>query len=84
MATLHLCDGWRLSEDGRLQWILQRERPKANDERDRCRLRRLKIAPGLLRPGRPRRAADARGGVRGWRPSPSPSECLHQPAEGGT
>ena len=34
---LHLCDGWRLNEDGQLQWILQRERPKAKTERDRWR-----------------------------------------------
>ena len=24
MATLHLAEGWRLSEDGQLQWILER------------------------------------------------------------
>ncbi len=26
MAHFHLADGWRLGEDGRLQWILQRKR----------------------------------------------------------
>ena len=35
MAHLHLAEGWRLGEDGALQWILQRERPKAKAERDR-------------------------------------------------
>ena len=34
MATLHLADGWRLGEDGQLQWIVekwtgQKWRPKA-------------------------------------------------------
>ena len=35
MAHLDLCPGWRLSEDGQLQWILQRENPKATHERHR-------------------------------------------------
>ena len=35
MANLHLCPGWRLAEDGALQWILQRENPKAKEERHR-------------------------------------------------
>ncbi len=35
MATLHLCDGWRLNEDDDRQWILQRENPKAKDDRGR-------------------------------------------------
>ena len=35
MAYLHLCDGWWLNEDGDRQWILQREQPKAKDERNR-------------------------------------------------
>ncbi len=34
-AAITICDGWRLSEDGALQWILQREKPKAKDERHR-------------------------------------------------
>ena len=37
MAHLHLCEGWRLSEDGDRQWILQREHPRAKVERDRWR-----------------------------------------------
>ena len=37
MAHLHLADGWRLAEDGELQWILQRENPKAKEDRNRWR-----------------------------------------------
>ncbi len=37
MAHLDLCLGWRLSEDGQLQWLLQREYPKAKTKRDRWR-----------------------------------------------
>ena len=37
MAHLHLCEGWRLSEDGQLQWILQRHYPEAKNARDRWR-----------------------------------------------
>jgi len=36
-TTLRLCDGWRLAEDGELQWMLQRENPKAKDTRNRWR-----------------------------------------------
>ena len=35
MAHPHSSEGWRLGEDGVLQWTLQRERPKAKDEADR-------------------------------------------------
>ena len=34
-TAIVLCDGWRLSEDGQYQWLLQRENPKAKDERSR-------------------------------------------------
>ena len=34
-ATFPINDRWRLSEDGKLQWILQRENPKAKDDRHR-------------------------------------------------
>ena len=36
MAHFHLADGWRLSEDGRLQWILQRERGERWRDRAWC------------------------------------------------
>ena len=36
MTYLHLVDGWRLSEDGRLQWILQRKRGKRWRDRAWC------------------------------------------------
>ena len=34
-AVLQINDRWRLGEDGELQWILQRENPKAKHERHR-------------------------------------------------
>ncbi len=34
-ATFQINERWRLSEDGELQWILQREEPKAKSERHR-------------------------------------------------
>ncbi len=34
-ATIPINDRWRLSEDGALQWIVQRENPKVKDERHR-------------------------------------------------
>lgn len=37
MAQLDLCPGWRLSEDGQSQWILERRRPNVKNERDRWR-----------------------------------------------
>ncbi len=35
MTALPLCDGWRLTEDGEMRWILQRESPQARHERHR-------------------------------------------------
>ena len=35
MATISLNEHWRLTEDGQLQWIVQREKPKAKSERHR-------------------------------------------------
>ena len=37
MSYLHLADGWRLADDGELQWMLQRHYPKAKNARDRWR-----------------------------------------------
>ncbi len=34
-ATFPINDRWRLSEDGDVQWILQRANPKAKDDRHR-------------------------------------------------
>ena len=34
-ATFAINDRWRLTEDGDVQWILQRENPKAKDDRHR-------------------------------------------------
>ncbi len=34
-AVLQITEGWRLAEDGELQWILQRENPKAKHDRNR-------------------------------------------------
>ena len=34
-AVFQITDRWRLTEDGELQWILQRENPKAKHERNR-------------------------------------------------
>ena len=36
-AAIELASGWRLSEDGELQWLLQREQPKVSNERNRWR-----------------------------------------------
>ena len=37
VAAIELPPGWRLSEDGELQWLLQRGQSKALDERNRWR-----------------------------------------------
>ena len=37
VAAIELAPGWRLFEDGELQWLLQREQPSVADERNRWR-----------------------------------------------
>ena len=37
VATTDLAPGWRLSEDGGLQWLLQREQSSVSNERNRWR-----------------------------------------------
>ncbi len=36
-AAIELASGWRLSENGELQWLLQRGQPSASNERNRWR-----------------------------------------------
>ena len=37
VAAIELALGWRLFEDGELQWLLQRQQPSASNERNRWR-----------------------------------------------